>query len=77
MSAALWIARIATVVALLCAAAALAAPKDRLPLALRGLQRLLRRDRGTGPDVPDAPVSLARRLLAFALVLLAAVLCIL
>ena len=77
MSAALWIALIAAVVALLCAAAALAAPKDRLPLALRGLQRLLRRDRGTGPDSPEPPVSFLRRLLALALVLLAAVLCIL
>ena len=40
MSAALWIARIAAVVALLCAAAAVATPPGRLPLALRGLQRL-------------------------------------
>lgn len=75
MSAALWIARIAAVVALLCAAAAVATPPGRLPLALRGLQRLLRRDRGAGA-AQEAPVSVARRLLAFALVVLAVVLCI-
>ena len=75
MSATLWIARIAAVVALLCAAAAVATPPGRLPLALRGLQRLLRRDRGAGA-AQEASVSVARRLLAFALVVLAAVLCI-
>ena len=75
MPAALWIVRIAAVVALLCAAAAVATPPGRLPLALRGIQRLLRRDRGAGAASPGAPVSFRRRLLAFALVVLAAFLC--
>ena len=71
----LWIARIIAVVALLCVAAAIATPKGRLPLALRGLQRFLRKDRGLGPAGEGAPVSTGRRLLAFVLVVLAAVLC--
>lgn len=72
---ALQIARVVLVVALMGAAAALATPKGRLPLALRGVQRILRRDRGL-PVRPDAPsvVSTARRLLAFVLVLGAVVL---
>ena len=41
----LWIGRIVAVVALLCFAAVLATPPGRLPLALRGLQKMLRKDR--------------------------------
>ena len=72
----IWIARIIAVVALLCVAAAIATPPGRLPLAIRGLQRMLRRDRGVNASADDdRPVSLPRRLAAFVLVLLAAALC--
>ena len=68
------IVRICAVIALVCIAAALATPKGRLPLALRGLAKMLRQD--AVPALPsqqgaDQPVPLARRLLAFTLVLLA------
>ena len=60
------------VVALLGAAAALATPPGRLPLALRGVCRMLRKDRGESAAPPAAgPAPLWRRTLAFALVLLA------
>ena len=68
--------RVIAVIALLGAAAALATPRGRLPLALRGLSRLLARDRAMPHATPDArpTVSPARRLFAFALVLLAVLL---
>lgn len=67
--------RVVAVLALVVAAAALATPPGRLPLALRGLCRVLRRDRGL-PDAPQsaAPAPAWRRALAFALVVAAAVL---
>ena len=82
------ILRIVAVIALVCIAAALATPKDRLPLALRGLAKLLRTDTvpaasrraGAGervgwpaPARRDAAgtVSVAKRALAFLLVILA------
>ena len=73
------IARLVAVIALVCGAAALATPRGRLPLALRGLAKLLRRDAGTVPSASPRtgagqPVSPAKRLLAFVLVLVAAVL---
>ena len=71
------IARLVAVIALVCAAAALATPKNRVPLALRGVLRILRKDRalsGAAQDEKPQPVSLAKRLLAFGLVLAAAVL---
>ena len=71
---ALQIARLAAVIALLGAAAAVATPRGRLPLALRGLAKMVARDRGqpvaVGGSSPQ-PVSGGRRALAFALVLLA------
>ena len=75
------IVRLVAVMALVCVAAALATPKGRLPLALRGLSKILRRDAGTVQSAPswtDAgqPVSLSKRLLAFTLVLLAILLAI-
>ena len=79
MNAACQILRLVAVIALVCGAAALATPKGRLPLALRGLAKLLRRDAGTVPSssprtCSGQPVSLAKRLLAFVLILVAAVL---
>ena len=62
------LARVAAVVALLSAAAAVATPPGRLPLALRGLSRLLAP--GRKPD-DVRPVSLARRAAALALVVVA------
>lgn len=43
---ALQIARVAAVIALLGIAAALATPRGRIPLALRGVLRVMRKDRG-------------------------------
>ena len=79
------IVRIVAVMALVCVAAALATPKGRLPLALRGLAKMLNAaqspSRRQEPDGDprcrasrrggDGTVSAARRLLAFALVILA------
>ena len=63
------------VVALLGAAAALATPPGRLPLALRGVCRMLRKDRGESAAPPDSgPAPLWRRVLAFILVVIAALL---
>ena len=73
MTVAYWIVKIALVVVLLGVAAALATPKGRLPLALRGLEKLVRRDRGEGqtaPPVPAAP-SGRKRFFAFVLVIIA------
>lgn len=69
------IVRICLVLALVCVAAALATPKGRLPLALRGLAKLLRQDdsRTVAASATAAaqPVPLTKRLLAFLLILLA------
>jgi len=76
---AIQVLRVVCVVALLGAAAALATPKGRLPLALRGLRRMMRRDglvTASADDVPRA-VSAGRRTAAFALVLAAVALAIL
>ena len=77
MVAALQIARLVGVLALLIVAALLATPPGRLPLALRGVYRILRRDRGLAED-PAAMAATAaparKRLLAFVLVLVAAAL---
>ena len=71
MSAAVQALRVAAVIALLCAAAALATPPGRLPLALRGLSRVLGRRVGDGGPVPAW-----RRALALVVVVVAAALCI-
>ena len=71
------IARLVAVMALVCVAAAIATPKGRVPLALRGVLRILRKDRAltdAAQDEGQQPVSRAKRLLAFVLVLAAAVL---
>ena len=64
--------RFVAVIALLGAAVVLATPKGRLPLALRGLRKTLRRDAGLpAARTAERPVSGVRRLAAFALILLA------
>ena len=79
-TAAFQIARIAAVIALVCIAAALATPKGRLPLALRGLAKMLGSCEAAGfrgsevkqPRNSAIPQPSARkRGLAFILVLLA------
>lgn len=64
--------RFVLVIALIGVACALLTEKGRLPLALRGLRRTLRRDAGQ-PDTPEAPrgVPAWKRGLAFVLILLA------
>jgi len=76
MSAGLQILRVVAVVGLIVGAAVLATPKGKLPLALRGVYRIVRRDRA----LPDKPVDVVRpsalkRTFAFLMVLLAAALC--
>ena len=75
----LQIARLVAVVALLCVAAAIATPKGRLPLALRGLAKMLARDRGQAQSTAVdgcrlQSVSAGKRTLAFLLVVLAVIL---
>ena len=79
----LQIARLVAVLALLCVAAAIATPKGRLPLALRGLAKMLRscdieklRSRGsTQPlNLSTSQPSARKRAFAFVLVLLAVLL---
>jgi len=66
------IARVAAVVLLLAAAALAATPRGRMPLALRGLWRVMRRDGAVaGGAQSGEPVGVARRILAFALVIAA------
>ena len=66
--------RIVVVIACLCVAAAIATPKGRIPLALRGVLRVLRNDLGTQPgDVSEPVVSRKRRIVAFLLVLVAVI----
>ena len=77
MNTAIQIARLVVVLALLCVAAAIATPKGRLPLAFRGIAKMLRKDgirTSEHSGHSGIPVSLARRLLAFLFVLLAALL---
>ena len=65
--------RFVPVIALLCVAAALLTEKGRLPLALRGVRKILRRDAGlSGKDARTADgVPAWKRGLAFVLILLA------
>ena len=66
MHTALRVLQVAAVIGLVVWAAALATPPGRLPIALRALRKTL-----GAPPAPDAPVSLARRICAFLLVLAA------
>ena len=68
------ILRLVAVLALVCVAAALTTPKNRVPLALRGVLRILRKDRalsGAAQDGNTQPVSTGRRLVGALLLLLA------
>ncbi len=64
--------RVVLVLALVLAAAVVATPPGRLPLALRGLHKIMRRDRGLPEAAPGKSASAARKTIAFILVLLAA-----
>ena len=71
-----WVVRIVLVVALLGVAAAISTPRGRLPLALRGLKRMMRQDRGeqaANPADSGETVPMWKRLVAFVLVLAAVV----
>lgn len=75
-----WIVKIVLVLALLGVASALSTPKGRLPLALRGLTRMMRKDRGeTGADASERGerVSAQKRFFAFLLVIVAIIVAIL
>ena len=72
MADAVQIARLAAVISLLVAAALVATPKGRLPLALRGLWITLRRDGAVSGGAPSGePVGAVRKWLAFILVVVA------
>ena len=79
----LQVARLVAVVALLCVAAAIATPKGRLPLALRGLAKMLRScdveklrscDTSQPLNLSTSQPSAGKRALAFVLVVLAVIL---
>jgi len=73
---AIQILRMTTVLGLLIAAAALATPPGRLPLALRGVYRIMKRDGAlsdrTAPGETSAPIW--KRISAFLLVIISLVL---
>lgn len=72
MADALQIARLAAVIVLLVAAALVATPKGRLPLALRGIMRTMRRDGAISGAAPcEVRVAASRKVLAFLLVVAA------
>ena len=73
MFVALQIVRIVAVIALVCVAGALATPKGRIPLALRGLAKVVSGDSRyhAGRRDGDGTVSSGKRLLAFTLVICA------
>ena len=82
MSTVFQIARLVAILVLLCVAAAIATPKGQLPLALRGLAKMVRRCEGEkergieGPrPLTSSPAhpSEGKRFLAFILVVLAVV----
>jgi hypothetical protein len=66
------LAKGAAIIVMLAAAAVLAAPKGRVPIAMKGLKRLLNRDAGIRES--EKPASAWKRALAFALTIAAAVL---
>ena len=75
----LWIVRIVLVIGLVGVAAAIATPKGRLPLALRGVRRIMKMDRGEktcGTEEAGRTVPGWKRALAILLVLLAVLICV-
>jgi len=70
----LQIVRICLVIALVVVAAILSTPRGRVPLALRGVLRILRKDRALAPPPSPEPVPGWKKLLAFVLVILAFIL---
>ena len=73
-----WLARVIAVVGLLGFSAFLASPKGRLPLALRGVARLMRQDRGEAisrtPADSGTPASKTRRFFALVCMIIAIIL---
>ena len=64
--------QVIAVLALVVVAAVLATPPNKVPLALRGLMRIMKKDRGLAADGAGAGrVPVGKRLLAFVLVLIA------
>lgn len=72
----IWVAKIIAVIVLLSLAAALATPAGRLPLALRGMLRVLKPEVAAAAEsrTQGTPPSFGKRLAAFVLVLVAAAL---
>jgi hypothetical protein len=70
-------ARVAVVIALIGGAALLATPPGKLPLALRGIRRMLRKDIGDNSREIEVKVPAWRRFVAFLLVMAAAALALL
>lgn len=70
------LARVIVVIAIVMFAAALATPPNKLPLALRGLVRIMRKDRAMDPNAQAKPgtVPTWKKLVSFVLVVLAFVL---
>ncbi|MBR4354489.1 MAG: hypothetical protein IKP97_04235 [Kiritimatiellae bacterium] len=62
---------VVAVMGLVLAAAALCTPKGRTPLALRGIQKILRRDSGGKSENKGEPVPAWRKWLAFLMVVAA------
>lgn len=65
------LARVITVIVLVVSAAVLTTPPNEIPLALRGLAKLLGREQ---PKREVVPVPVWKKLLAFALVIIAFIL---
>lgn len=65
------LARVVFVIALVVVAAVLATPPGRLPLALRGLMKIVRKDVGLNVANERTAAPLGKRIAAFALVIIA------
>jgi hypothetical protein len=71
-----FLGKAALLMALIGIASAICTPKDRLPLALRGLKKLLGKESGASSDSDAQPVPAWKKTIAFLLVLAAAALAI-
>ena len=65
--------RIAAVVLLLCISSAVATPPNRLPLVLRGLRRVVRKDAGLSNADENQSVGIYRKLLSILLLVIAVI----